>query len=126
MINVQKQIEYWKATAESDFETAELLIKNKKILHGLFFCHLTIEKILKAHVAKTINDIPPKSHNLKYLLDITKINLEQEEIIFLTVLMKYLLEGRYPDNFPNPPAYDKSIEYLHKTKELFICLKQKL
>ncbi|MHB8906263.1 MAG: HEPN domain-containing protein, partial [Melioribacteraceae bacterium] len=50
--NIEKQVEYWKTTALSDFETAELLIKNNKFIHGLFFCHLTIEKLLKANFVK--------------------------------------------------------------------------
>lgn len=47
MINVQKQIEYWMNGAEEDIITAELLIREKRVLHGLFFCHLVIEKQLK-------------------------------------------------------------------------------
>lgn len=66
MLNIQKQIEYWISNAESDLETAKLLISNNKILHGLFFCHLVIEKALKAHVTKDTNEVPPKSHNLIY------------------------------------------------------------
>jgi len=41
--NSEKQIQYWKTTALSDFETAEVLIEKEKHLHGLFFCHLAIE-----------------------------------------------------------------------------------
>lgn len=39
-----KQIEYWLNGAKEDLETAEILISKGKILHGLFFCHLTIEQ----------------------------------------------------------------------------------
>lgn len=52
-MNINKQIEYWKSGAVNDIDTAELLIRNNKLLHGLFFCHLVIEKIIKAHVVKT-------------------------------------------------------------------------
>ncbi len=47
MIDIDKQIEYWRSGALNDIDTAVLLIKNNKILHGLFFCHLVIEKIIK-------------------------------------------------------------------------------
>jgi hypothetical protein len=43
MIDIKKQIEYWINSAEDDLVTAELLIREKRILHGLFFCHLVIE-----------------------------------------------------------------------------------
>ena len=62
MINIDKQIKYWKNNAITDINTAEILINNKKYLHGLFFCHLTIEKIIKAHVVKWTKEIPPKTH----------------------------------------------------------------
>ena len=67
MINTNKQIEYWIEGAKNDLEAAELLIKNGKILHGLFFCHLSIEKAIKAFVVKETKEVPPGSHNLIYL-----------------------------------------------------------
>ena len=48
MNDEQKIIQYWAATSKQDFETAEILFENKKYSHALFFCHLSIEKILKA------------------------------------------------------------------------------
>lgn len=53
MIEIQKQIKYWINGAEDDLLTAELLIQEWRILHGLFFCHLVIEKGIKAHVVKS-------------------------------------------------------------------------
>lgn len=37
MINIDKQIEYWAKGADDDLLTAELLIQEKRILHGLFY-----------------------------------------------------------------------------------------
>ncbi len=50
-MNLQGQIDYWVGNAKDDMVTSELLINNNRLLHGLFWCHLTIEKSLKAHVA---------------------------------------------------------------------------
>lgn len=55
MINISKQIQYWQKGAYDDIETAKILIENGKLVHGLFFCHLSIEKIVKALVVKTTN-----------------------------------------------------------------------
>ena len=71
MINVQKQIDYWVNGAVEDLESAEILIERKRMLHGLFFCHLVIEKILKAHVVKISNEVAPRTHNLMHLLEKT-------------------------------------------------------
>ena len=44
MLNIQKQIDYWIKGADEDIVTADLLIRERRTLHGLFFCHLVIEK----------------------------------------------------------------------------------
>lgn len=62
----------------NDIDTAELLINNNKLLHGLFFCHLVLEKIIKAHVVLTTKNIPPKSHDLLYLLKKNRINIRKQ------------------------------------------------
>ena len=126
MSDIKKQIKYWSDGANSDLETAVLLIKNKKYLHGLFFCHLTIEKILKAHVVKTTKEISPRTHNLLWLSEKAKIELPRQEIEFMGILMKYQLEGRYPDYMPYVPKAEKINEYLRNTKQLIIWLKKRL
>jgi HEPN domain-containing protein len=126
MIDIEKQIKYWIEGADSALDTARILIKKKKYLHGLFFCHLTIEKIIKARVVKTTNQIPPKSHNLFRLLENTGIELTEEDAEFFGILMKYQLEGRYPDYNPQVPGKKKVKEYFQKTKEMLSWLKKKL
>ncbi len=126
MIDSKKQIDYWQSGAMSDFETAEILIANKKFVHGLFFCHLCIEKILKALLVKETGEVPPKSHNLNYIQELSKIHITEEQRLLMSVLMKYQLEGRYPDYRPDTPSFDIINNYLTRTKELLICLSQKL
>jgi HEPN domain-containing protein len=104
MINTDKQIAYWIEGAKNDLDTAELLVNNGKILHGLFFCHLTIEKAIKAFVVKETKEVPPRSHNLIYLSEKANLLLNEEFTIFVGVLMKYQLEGRYPDYQPEVPT----------------------
>ena len=81
--------------AESDIESSQLLISGKKYLESLFFCRLTIEKILKALVVNNTLQLAPKSHNLNYLCEIAKVNVSEEQKSFMTILMKYQLEGSY-------------------------------
>jgi HEPN domain-containing protein len=125
MGNVE-QIGYWVNTANEDLHAADLLISNGKILHGLFFCHLSIEKIIKAHIVSFSGEIPPKSHNLLFLLSKTGLSLSEEEKDFCAILMNYQLEGRYPEYYPSIPQGQLARELLIKTKELFSCLKKKL
>jgi HEPN domain-containing protein len=126
MINVTKQIEYWCTTAENDIETAAILITSNKYVEGMFFCHLCIEKILKALVVKQTENIPVRSHDLFYLSEIAKIEITEEQSNFMQILMKYQLEGRYPEFYPKAPSSDKISDYLNKTKILMQCYKKML
>lgn len=125
-INIEKQIEYWKSGADNDLDTAEILIQNKKFVQGLFFCHLCIEKITKALVVKATLQIPPKSHDIFYLADKASINLPEEMQLIIQILMKYQLEGRYPEYYPTTPSPDSTIKYYKDTKNLLKWLKTKL
>lgn len=126
MIDVNRQIEYWINGAEDDLMTAGLLIREKRILHGLFFCHLVIEKSVKAHVVKVSGEIAPRTHNLIYLSEKAGLEFDDETMIFLGILMKYQLQGRYPDYNPVLPEITKVFEYYEKTKTLLQWLKEKL
>lgn len=116
--NIDKQIQYWKITALSDFETAEILIDKGKLLQGLFFCHLTIEKFLKAHYVKFNKSLAPKTHDLIYLMKKANLSLNEEQNMILLTLMNYQLEGRYPENFISSPGKEKAVEYMNQTKDL--------
>lgn len=126
MLNVQKQIVYWQNGSQDDFETAKVLIENRRYIHGLFFCHLCIEKIVKALVVKAIKEIPPKSHDLFFLSKKAHIELPEEKQLIIQILMKYQLEGRYPEYFPEAPNQEIVLGYLHQTNELLKWFKEKL
>lgn len=83
MIDLNKQIEYWIQGAEDDLVTADLLMCEKRILHGLFFCHLVIEKAIKAHLVKISEEVAPRSHNLIHLSEKAKLDFDDQTEIFL-------------------------------------------
>ena len=126
MIDIKKQIEYWSEGAEDDLSTAELLIREKRILQGLFFCHLVVEKAIKAHLVKKSGEVAPRSHNLIYLSEKADLVFDDETEIFLGILMKYQLQGRYPDYNPVQPDIFVVNGYFEKTKTLLQWLKERL
>jgi len=126
VLNIEKQLEYWISSAKSDLEAAELLIRESRYIQGLFFCHLVIEKALKAHVVKVTGQIPPKTHNLIYLLELSDIDIGDNNEDLLGILMKYQLEGRYPDYNSVIPTKEKVSEYFNRTKELLTWIERKL
>lgn len=126
MIDIKKQIAYWTKGAEDDLLTADILIREKRILHGLFFCHLVIEKAIKAHIVKNSEEVAPRSHNLIYLSEKADLVFDSETEIFLGILMKYQLQGRYPDFNPVLPDISSVNKYFEKTKTLLQWLKERL
>ena len=76
MIDLQKQIDYWINEAEDNILSADILIQKDRFLHGLFFCHLVIDKAIKAHVVKESEELAPRSHNLILLSEKAKIENE--------------------------------------------------
>ncbi len=122
----KEQIQYWVNTATDDLQTADLLISNDRFIHGLFFCHLCIEKLCKAHIVKDADEVPPKSHNLLYLVSKSHLILNDDQKDTCSILMTYQLEGRYPEYYPSSPSKKMVIDLLSKTKELYTCLKEKL
>lgn len=95
--DVQKAVAFWREHSTSALDSAAALYKSKQWLHALFFCHLAIEKILKAVVIKQTKQQPPFVHNLTYLAGKTDLELTKEQVAFLESSNKYNLEGRYPE-----------------------------
>jgi len=87
---------------------------------------MSIEKIIKAHVVKKTEQIPPKTHDLFYLVEIAMIEFSESQSDMMNILMKYQLEGRYQEYYPRVPSSEKIIEYLTKTKELLQWFNKRL
>lgn len=98
MVDVPKQIEYWRTSSDEDFAAAQSLLEKGHFRHSLFFAHLAIEKMLKAHVTRQTKDIPPRIHNLIRLVEIAELSLDPEQADFLSRFDMYQLEGRYPES----------------------------
>ncbi|MFC1613218.1 HEPN domain-containing protein [Patescibacteria group bacterium] len=67
MDNLKEQINYWKKSAERNWDTTLSLYKTKHYDSCLFFCHLTLEKLLKGLVVRQTNKTAPFIHDLEKL-----------------------------------------------------------
>jgi len=126
MVNIDKHISYWQKGAEEDFEVAKQLIRLGKIRHGLFFLHLTLEKILKAHVCRNSNDIAPKLHNLTRLAELSEIDFQQEHTDFLAEMNPFNIEGRYPEMWRSVPSQEEADLLIKRTGKIFKWMKHQL
>ena len=123
MIDINKQVDYWRSGAEEDFLVAEELVTLKRIRHGLFFAHLALEKMLKAHVCRQTGNLAPPSHNLVMLAQKAGIKLEQRQLELLAEVNEFSIEGRYPELHLPLPAFEEVKDYLFRIKELLEWLK---
>jgi len=73
-----KPPEEWFIQADYDFEAAEGMFKIRKYLYAVFMCHLSIEKALKGLYAKELEEIPPKTHNLIFLVEKAHIGIPED------------------------------------------------
>jgi HEPN domain-containing protein len=90
-------------------------------------CHLSIEKILKAIVAETTKKIPPKTHNLIFLIKSVDIQLPSEMFDFVARINNASIVTRYPEDFSKLlGVYPADIvkDYLLQTKRIIQCLEK--
>jgi HEPN domain-containing protein len=116
MLDIQKQIDYWRKGAAEEWEFACELLTRGRTRHGLFFLHLTVEKIIKAHVCKKTGDIPPKIHALLRLAALTGLAVSQEDSDFLGELTLFNIEGRYPNFYGELPP-DSDVQRIRRETE---------
>jgi HEPN domain-containing protein len=115
----------FKESAEYDLKTAENMLNDGRYIYVIFMCHLAIEKILKAIVAKETNKMPPKTHNLIYLIKLANLKIPQNLFDFITKINNASIVTRYPENFSELlKVYPKDVatDYFENAKEVIKCL----
>ena len=130
MMNKQQHIDYWINTAEDDWDSVELLFNGRKYLQALFWAHLVLEKLAKALWVKNHEEnIPPKVHNIVWLLEDSGVEISLEDTMFLEVFNRFQLSTRYPDylrRIDNLCTEEFTVNQLDKVKEIKQCLLKKL
>ena len=96
MIDVEKHLEYWTVNASQDFEFAEEILLNGRIEPGLFWLHLSIEKMLKAHVTKVTRKTPPKIHNLVILSEEAELSVTKDQLHLFARLNRFQIIAQFP------------------------------
>ncbi len=96
---MRKDSENFLSSSEYDFTTARYMLESGRYVYVIFMCHLAIEKALKAIVAETINKVPPRTHNLLYLLKLVNLNIPQDLFDFIAKINNASVVTRYPEDF---------------------------
>lgn len=121
---------YWIDLADYDIETARAMLQTGRYLYVGFMCHQTIEKALKAIIAK--NDrMPPKTHGLMKLAQLgnTYDALSEEQKDLLDTLDPLNVASRYPEQKAKLAAMltpERCEAIVRETEELLCWIKQQL
>ena len=93
-----KKPQEWFKQAAYDMKTAQAMLDTKRYIYSVFMCHLSIEKALKGLYTQILGEVPPKTHNLVYLVEKIKLELPEEHYDFLYMLNGLSVPTRYPDD----------------------------
>ncbi|MFH1825015.1 MAG: HEPN domain-containing protein [Candidatus Firestonebacteria bacterium] len=119
----------WFLQADYDLETADAMFKSKRYIYTVFMCHLSIEKALKGFYVKKFQEVPPKIHNLIYLIEKVSLQMTDDLYDFIFSLNRVSVPTRYPDDLKRilkDYDEDKIKDILIKTGEVLKCLKKML
>ena len=120
-------VKFWRDGADDAFKTAQKLIEAKRFHHALFFCHLALEKILKAVCVAKTGKVAPPVHSLLLLVEKADIKINQDKRDQLREINTFNIEARYDDyklKFYQKATEKFANEWFTKTKELLVWLKK--
>ncbi len=95
---MDKRATEWLRQADYDMETARHMVLSERYIYAVFMCHLAIEKALKGLYSEKKKALPPKTHNLIYLLNEIGIVPGEKLGRFIAKLSEASIPTRYPED----------------------------
>ncbi|AOY60149.1 HEPN domain-containing protein [Desulfococcus multivorans] len=126
---MEKRTEEWLRQADYDLDTAYYMHKGGRHIYAVFMCHLAVEKALKGLYYENFRKIPPKSHNLIYLLNEIGIKPPAAPGKFIVKLSTSSIPTRYPENLAKlQKIYSEPVvkDILSKGEEVIGWIKKQL
>jgi len=124
---MNKKSQEWLKQADYDMDTAEFMFNGGRFFYTVFMCHLSIEKAMKGLYQERLKEMPPRTHNLVYLLN--KIGVKPAEVIgrFVIKLNEANVFTRYPEDIDKlQKDYTKVVvkDMLIRSKEILEWIKK--
>jgi len=124
-----KDLQEWLRQADYDMDTAEYMLSGGRYFYAVFMCHLSIEKTLKGLYQKRLREMPPKVHNLVFLIEKIGLELPQDLYDWVFTLNRVSIPTRYPEDLQKMQKdYDEehTREVVEKSKETLQWLRTQL
>lgn len=96
-LTVAEKTDFWCEESRRALSVARDLVGTGTYLEALFFAHLALEKVLKAHIVRPTAAEPVFSHDLVLLADRAQISLSDEDRDFFARVNAYNIRARYQD-----------------------------
>ena len=128
-IEVNKVVKHWINTSDEDFQTMISLFDSKSYGWSLFLGHFSIEKLLKAYYAKKNKKLPPFTHNLYRLAELSELELTDEYADWLDKITSFNLNARYDDykrEFHSLCTVDFTKDWIEKINKIRSWIKKML
>ena len=123
---MDKRTAEWLKQANYDLDTAEFMANGGRHFYAVFMCHLAIEKALKGLYLHHLQEAPPKTHNLVYLLNKIGLRPDADRSKVIAILNEANIATRYPDDIDRLQSrYTPEIaaQILARTKEILEWIK---
>jgi HEPN domain-containing protein len=122
-----KAYKEWLLQADYDISTAEAMYETSRYFYAVFMGHLSIEKCLRGLYAKILDELPPKTHNLIYLLEKISILPPDNIYQFIYNINTESVATRYPEDIEQAlKDYDKekTLNIIESSKQALEWLKK--
>jgi len=96
-LNIQNIVDYWIESSDEDYKTMLDLFQTRNFGWSLFLGHLVIEKLLKAHYAKTLDEYPPMIHDLRRIGERAGIEFDEQALVMIETISQFNIRARYDD-----------------------------
>lgn len=129
MMSKEEMIAYWTRSAAEDVITADSLFASKRYVACLFYCHLFVEKMLKAVIVVETGESAPYGHKLLHLGQKTKLAWRKEQLDLLDELTRFNIRARYEDykfSLHKRATEEFTKAYLAKARDIYLWIQQKI
>jgi len=124
-----KESEEWFKQSDYDIKTAKAMFEARRYVYVVFMCHLSIEKALKGLYQKNLGTVPPKVHNLIFLIEAVGLIIPDALYEAVFSLNRASIPTRYPEDLKQMQKdypRQKTEKLLAQSKEVLKWLKKEL
>lgn len=126
---MEKRTQEWLRQSDYDLETADAMHRAGRYVYAVFMCHLAVEKAIKGLYYEKRRQLPPKSHNLIYLLNEMGLKPPEKPGKFVVKLNEASVPTRYPDSLAKiQEIYREAVveDILAGSREVILWIRQQL